>query len=158
MVTMGHQELNMAPQRLWMGLLATGLLITAQGPAASAEQPSVKTRLVMPQFQMVNIQSFGDLREKDPKTLVIRAFGHRPAAFVEGLKREQISVTYSNSGREATVIYEDSGGSLDDSIRSSRYVSKLVLDGEFWRLNQARLQWICREGRGHQQWAAQRCF
>lgn len=130
----------MAPQRLWMGLLATGLLITAQGPAASAEQPSVKTRLVMPQFQMVNIQSFGDLREKDPKTLVIRAFGHRPAAFVEGLKREQISVTYSNSGREATVIYEDSGGSLDDSIRSSRYVSKLVLDGEFWRLNQARLQ------------------
>jgi hypothetical protein len=137
---MGHQELNMAPQRLWMGLLATGLLITAQGPAASAEQPSVKTRLVMPQFQMVNIQSFGDLREKDPKTLVIRAFGHRPAAFVEGLKREQISVTYSNSGREATVIYEDSGGSLDDSIRSSRYVSKLVLDGEFWRLNQARLQ------------------
>jgi hypothetical protein len=140
MVPMGHQELNMAPQRLWMGLLATGLLITAQGPAASAEQPSVKTRLVMPQFQMVNIQSFGDLREKDPKTLVIRAFGHRPAAFVEGLKREQISVTYSNSGREATVIYEDSGGSLDDSIRSSRYVSKLVLDGEFWRLNQARLQ------------------
>ena len=54
------------PQRWASGLQQLGaasarLLLTAQGPAATAEQPSVRNSLVMPQFQTVTIQSCGDL-------------------------------------------------------------------------------------------------
>jgi hypothetical protein len=101
----------------------------------------------------VNIQNsdLSALRDKDPKALVIRAFNLRPTAFVEGLKSETISVTYSDAG-QATVIYANLGGSMDDFVSSSRYVSILVLAAELWRLKQAKLQWIGWAGRGRQDW------
>jgi hypothetical protein len=137
------------------GLVLVMACAMATGTSGSPE----KKKPIDPAFRTVNLRNsdLGQLRDKDPKVLVIRAFVHRPDAFVEGLRRELISVTYVDSGRQATVVYEDSGGSLDESIASSRYVSNLQLDGGLWRLRQARLQWICREGRGHQDWSAHRC-
>ncbi len=48
-------------------------------------------------------------------------------------------------------------GLADDSLSSYRYVAILVLDGELWGLKQARKQWTCKPGRGHQEWSAQLC-
>jgi hypothetical protein len=77
----------------------------------------------------------------DPNRLVIQAFYPLPTALVEGLKRETISVIYSDAG-QATVIYENLGGSMDDSVSSFRYVSILELEGELWRLKQVKKQWF----------------
>jgi hypothetical protein len=141
-----------------LGLLAAGLLAIAQTIAISAEAAPEKSKPLAPEFLTVNIQNsdLGALRDKDPKRLVIQAFNPRPTALVEGLKRETISVIYSDAG-QATVMYENLGGSMDDSVSSFRYVSILELEGELWRLKQVKKQWICWAGRGHQDWSAQRC-
>lgn len=140
-------------RRSWRLVLAGALLlITATGVEADeacSAIPSTENSVE------VNINTLAEFRDRDPKTLVIRAFDQRLTARPEGLRSERISVAYS--AQQAIVCFEDSGGSLDDSVSSSRYVAILNLDGQAWHLAKARLQWICRPGRGQQQWGAVRC-
>jgi hypothetical protein len=140
-------------------MIMAGEVIVLMNIVRGASALPENTKPIDPAFRTVSLKKsdLDQLRDKDPKVLVIRAFVHRPDVFVEVLRRELISVRYANSGRQAMVIYEDSGGSLGDSIESSRYVSNLQLEAGLWRLRQARLQWICREGQGHQDWSAQLC-
>jgi len=152
--------LLMIPKAIWKGLLGAGLLVMAQSMAISAEAAPDQPRPMTPNDEMVDIQNsgLGNIQDKDPKMLVTRAFSIYKGDMVEeGLRREVISVTYSDSRRQASAIYA-SYGTGDDSVSSFHYVSNLVHDGELWRLKQARKQWTCQPGRGHQEWSAQRCL
>jgi len=112
-----------------------------------------------PNYEIVDLQKSGlaNIRDKDPKMVSIRAFSFYKGGFVEeGFGREVISLTFSDSRRQAHIIHA-MHGLADDSLSSYRYVAILVLDGELWRLKQARKQWTCKPGRGHQEWSAQLC-
>jgi hypothetical protein len=151
--------LHMIPQTWWKGLLAAGLLVMAPSMASSAEVAPEKAKPMAPNDEIVDIQNSGlaNIRDKDPKILAIRSFSvYKGGVVDEGLEREVISLTYARSRRQANAIVATYGLS-DDSVNSIRYVAILVLDGEQWRLKQARKQWTCQPGRGHQEWSAQRC-
>ena len=150
----------MIPQYFKKVLLGAGLLVMAQSTALGSEATAEKTKPTKPSYELVDIQGsgLGKIREKDPRILAIRAFSiYKGGIADEGLRREVISLTYSDSRNQATVI-SATYGVASDSLSSIRYVAILVLDGELWQLKQARKQWICQHGRGHQEWSAQRCF
>ena len=151
--------LPMIPKFCWKGLLGAALFAMAQSVAISGETTPEKPKPMVPNFEMVEIQNSGlaTLRDKDPKILAIQAFSIYKGGIVdEGLGREVISLTYSGSRRQANAIYA-TYGLPDDSVSSYRYLAILVLDGELWRLKQAKKQWTCQPGRGHQEWSAQLC-
>jgi hypothetical protein len=151
--------LYMIPPTWWKGLLAAGLLVMAPSMASSAEVAPEKVKPMALNDEIVDIQNSGlaNIRDKDPKILAIRSFSVYKGGMVdEGLGREVISLTYARSRRQANAIVATYGLS-DDSVSSIRYVAILVLDGEQWRLKQARKQWTCQPGRGHQEWSAERC-
>ena len=148
----------MIPEVLRRILLGAGLLVMAQSMAIGA-QVSEKAKPMAPDYEIVDLQKSGlaNIREKDPKMVSIRAFSYYKGGFVEeGFGREVISLTFSDSRRQAHIIHA-MHGLADDSVRSYRYLAILVLDGELWRLKQARKQWTCQPGRGHQEWSAQLC-
>ena len=149
----------MIPKSFWKGLLGAGLLVMAQSMAMGAEAAPEKASPMVPNYEIVEIKNSGlaNIREKDPKMVAIRAFAIYQGGIVdEGLRREVISLTYADSRRQANAI-SAIDGLADDSISSYRYLAILMLDGELWQLKQARKQWICRSGQGHQEWSAQRC-
>jgi len=130
----------------------------AQSMAIGA-QASEKAKPMAPNYEIVDLQKSGlaNIREKDPKMVSIQAFSYYKGGFVEeGFGREVISLTFSDSRRQANAIHA-TYGVASDSVSSYRYVAILVLDGELWRLKQARKQWTCKPGRGHQEWSAQLC-
>ena len=148
----------MIPEALRRFLLGAGLLVMAQSMAIGA-QASEKAKPMAPTYEIVDLQKSGlaNIRDKDPRMVAIRAFSFYKGGIVdEGLRREVISLTYSDSRRQANAIYA-TYGVASDSVRSYRYVAILVLDGELWRLKQAKKQWTCQPGRGHQEWSAQLC-
>jgi len=139
-------------------LLGAGLLVMAQSVAIGAPAPE-KAKPIAPNYEIVDLQKSGlaQIRDKDPKMVAIRAFSFYKGGFVEeGFGREVISLTFSNSRHQAHIIHA-MHGLADDSLSSYRYLAILVLDGELWRLKQAKKQWTCQPGRGHQEWSAQRC-
>lgn len=149
----------MIPFFIFKILLAAELLAMAQNVAISAKKTPDKPKPMEPTHEMVEIQNSGlaTIRDKDPKLLAIRAFStYKGGPVDEGLGREVIGLTYSSSRRQANVVYA-TYGLADDSVSSHRYLAILVLDGVLWRLKQAKKQWICKPGRGHQQWSAQPC-
>jgi hypothetical protein len=149
----------MIPKICWKVLLGAGLLVMAQSTAFGIEATAGKAKPMKPSYKIVDIKGsgLGNIREKDPRILAIRAFSiYKGGAVDEGLKREVISLTYSDSRNQANVI-SATYGVASDSLSSIRYVAILVRDGELWRLKQARKQWICQQGRGHQEWSALRC-
>jgi len=130
----------------------------AQSMAIGAEA-SEKAKPLAPYYEIVDLQKSGlaNIREKDPKMVSIRAFSYYKGGFVEeGFGREVISLTFSDSRQQAHIIHA-MHGLADDSVSSYRYLAILVRDGELWRLKQARRQWICRLGRGQQEWSGQLC-
>lgn len=140
-------------------LLGAGLLVMTQSTALGSEATAEKAMPTKPSYELVDIQGsgLGKIREKDPRILAIRAFSiYKGGIADEGLRREVISLTYSDSRNKATVI-SATYGVASDSLSSIRYVAILVLDGQLWQLKQARKQWICQQGRGHQEWSAQPC-
>lgn len=148
----------MIPKALRRILLGAGLLVMAQSMAIGA-QAAEKAKPMAPNYEIVDLQKSGlaNIRDKDPKMVSIRAFSFYKGGFVEeGFGREVISLTFSDSRRQAHMIHA-MHGLADDSLSSYRYVAILVLDGELWRLKQARKQWTCKPGRGHQEWSAQLC-
>jgi hypothetical protein len=148
----------MIPKVLRRILLGAGLLVMAQSMAIGA-QAAEKAKPMAPNYEIVDLQKSGlaNIRDKDPKMVAIRAFSFYKGGFVEeGFGREVISLTFSDSRRQAHIIHA-MHGLADDSLSSYRYVAILVLDGELWRLKQARKQWTCKPGRGHQDWSAQLC-
>lgn len=150
----------MVSKFFWKVLLGAGLLVMAQSRAFGLEVTAEKAKPAKPSYEIVDIKvsGLGNIREKDPRILAIRAFSmYKGGTADEGLRREVISLTYSDSRNQANVISE-TYGVASDSLSSIRYGAILVLDGELWRLKQARKQWICRHGRGHQEWSAQRRF
>ena len=148
----------MIPEALRRILMGAGLLVMAQSMAIGA-QASEKAKPMAPNYEIVDLLKSGlaNIREKDPKMVSIRAFSHYKGGFVEeGFGREVISLTFSDSRRQANVIHA-MYGVASDSLSSYRYLAILVRDGELWRLKQARKQWTCKPGRGHQEWSAQLC-
>ena len=141
-------------------LLGSGLLMLTHSMAIGSEAAAGKAKPMAPNHEFVDIQNSGlaNIRDKDPRMVVIRAFSSYKGGIVdEGLRREVIGLTYSDSRRQANAVYTINGVA-SDSVGSYRYAAILVLDGELWRLTQARKQWICQQGRGHQEWSAQRCL
>jgi len=148
----------MIPKALRRILLGAGLLVMAQSMAIGA-QASEKAKPIAPTYEIVDLKKSGlaNIRDKDPRLVAIRAFSFYKGGIVdEGLRREDIGLTYSDSRRQANVIHA-TYGVASDSISSYRYVAILVLDGGLWRLKQAKKQWTCQPGRGHQEWSAQLC-
>jgi hypothetical protein len=148
----------MIPEALRRILLGAGLLVMAQSMAIGA-QASEKAKPMAPNYEMVDLQKSGlaNIREKDPRMVSIRAFSPYKGEFVEeGFGREVISLTFSDSERQAHIIHA-MHDLPDDSVRSYRYLAILVRDGELWRLKQARKQWTCQLGRGQQEWSGQLC-
>ena len=148
----------MIPKALKRFLLGAGLLVMAQSMAIGAEA-SEKAKPLAPNYEIVDLQKSGlaNIREKDPKMVSIRAFSYYKGGFVEeGFGREVISLTFSDSRQQAHIIHA-MHGLANDSVSSYRYLAILVRDGELWRLKQARRQWICRLGRGQQEWSGQLC-
>jgi len=148
----------MIPEALRRILLGAGLLVMAQGMASGAQVPK-KAKPMAANYEIVDLQKSGlaNIRDKDPRLVAIRAFSFYKGGIVdEGLRREVISLTYSDSRRQANAIYA-MYGVASDSVSSYRYVAILVLDGELWRLKQAQKQWTCQPDRGHQEWSAQLC-
>jgi len=148
----------MIPKALRRILLGAGLLVMAQSMTIGAQAPE-KAKPMAPNYEIVDIQNSGlaNIRDKDPRMVAIRAFSIYKGGIVdEGLRREVISLTYPDSKRQANIIYA-TYGVASDSVSSYRYVAILVLDGELWRLKQAKKQWTCQPGRGHQEWSAKLC-
>lgn len=102
----------------------------------------------------VNLARLVELRDRDPKLLVIKAFDHGDRPYSEGLRQEKILVT--DHGQRAGVLLEKVG-LMDDSVLGIRYLSLLELEGDLWKFVRVGMQTLCRPGRGHQQWSAGPC-
>jgi len=149
----------MIPKTLTRILLGAGLLATAQSMAIGAEAAPEKAKPMVPNYEIVDTQNsvLANIRDNDPRMVAIRAFSIYKGGIVdEGLRREEIRLIYSDSRSQANTIYAIYGLGAD-SISSYRFLAILVLDGDLWRLKQAKKQWMCQPGRGHQEWSAQRC-
>jgi hypothetical protein len=150
--------MRMIPKALRRILMGAGLLVMAQSMAIGAQAPE-KAKPMAPNYEIVDLQKSGlaNIRDIDPRLVAIRAFSiYKGGIADEGLRREVISLTFSDSERQAHIIHA-MHDLPDDSVRSYRYIAILVRDGELWRLKQARRQWTCQLGRGQQEWSGQLC-
>ena len=139
------------------GLLLVALQLLAMAalgsPPAAGEIPQTPISS-MADYQPVPLGRLAELRDQDPKRLVIRAFDHGERPHTEGLRQESILVT--DHGHQAEVLLQIVG-LMDDSVLGIRYRSELEMEGDSWKFVRVGRQSICRPGRGHQEWSASPC-
>lgn len=112
-------------------------------------------------YKPISLSQFTDrnvLIGNDPKAIALAAFGDIDS---EGGSRE-VSVEYPQPNRAVVLITQT--GVADDSVRSIRYLVELAPKaeasptGKQWEIVWAGNQFICRPGRGHQDWSMELCL
>jgi hypothetical protein len=107
--------------------------------------------------QMARVRTLGG---DDPQAIALEAFGNPEAGSPEGGSQE-VNIEYPQSDLAVVTITQTN--IADDSVNSIRYRVELApkpkdsQTDKQWEIVWAGSQFICQQGRGHQEWSPELC-